>query len=158
MQWLVIDTATQSVLGWTRSGKATEMPQAPEGRSFVEATDEMIQAVEDARRDAAGRGVHPILTDKGVGLPPDTRPRIRIEADRSSAEVGEDVTLTATMLDNPRFTGSQVVEGLGGRLLRFNFVDGVATRVIKLQASGRFEIASTRDVVLESKLDLTGVE
>jgi hypothetical protein len=162
MQWLIVDSATRSIVGWHRSPKAKELPAAQNGQEFVAATDDDIAAVESARVEASaqGRAVMPTLVEGRVGLPPDTRPRVAIEASKRSAGAGDSVVLTATATDadGKPFTGQQVIEGLGGRLLSFDFVDGVAQKTVRMDRSGKFELASTREVLIETKLDLTVIE
>lgn len=160
MQWLIVQNG--SIVGWHRSPKAKELPAAQNGQEFVEATDEDIAALEAARAQASaqGRAVLPVIVDGRIELPADMRPRIVLEASKRSAGAGESVVLTATATDadGKPFTGQQVIEGLGGRLLSFDFVDGVAQKTVRMDRSGKFEIASTKDVLVESTLDLTVIE
>lgn len=167
MQWIEVDSATGEVVGWVRSGKATSLPPAPPGRELVEADDAMIAQYESlsdqlraARRSARVRRVGGVLS-----VPEDTRHRVRVEVDKTfvSADGTDMVTLTITALrpdGTPRtaFTSTVDFETLGGRVLRLDFVNGVATKTVKMPASGRFRIASNDQVAVESEVEIVAVE
>lgn len=167
MQWLEIDSTTGEILGWVRSGKAKALPPAPPGRELVEADDAMVAQYEALAEQlrASRRSVRVRRVGGVLSVPDDTRHRVRVEVDKTFVRaVGTDmVTLTITALrpdGTPRtaFTRTVDFETLGGRVLRLDFVNGVATKTVKMPASGRFRIGSNDQVSVESDVEIVAVE
>lgn len=166
MQWFELDAATGDVRGWTRSSKATALPPSPAGVSLVEATDAQIAEYETLHRQVQGerRSVRVQMLGGALSVPVDTRQRARVEADKTTVVGGADIiTLTITALkdDGSVRTGltKQVdFETLGGRIIRLDFVNGVAIKQINMPASGRFRIQSNDVIAVEAEVEITAVE
>lgn len=167
MQWLEIDAATGEVRGWTRSGKAKELPPAPEGVELVEASDADIAEYEALSHQARTerRSVRVRRVGGVLSLPADARHRVRIEVDKTSVRADniEPVTVTVTALKpdgtvRAAFTRTVDFETMGGRVIRLDFVNGVATRQIRMPVSGRFRIQSNDDLALEADVEIVAAE
>jgi len=135
--------------------------------SLIEATDEQISEYEALSRQvrAERRSVRVRSVGGALSLPADTRQRVRIEVDKTSvlADNTETVTLTVTALKadgtvRNALTRSVDFETMGGRVIRLDFVNGVATRQIRMPASGRWRIQSNDDIAVETDVEIVAAE
>lgn len=172
-QWITVDTATGLVKGWHRSGKATELPVAPDGVEFIEATDTDLEKLSVIQRQiqAEGRvaevfkrsgapsgGSSTTLTNAVLELTRDTRPLIRVVI-AAEIEVNTPVSLTATKVNNQGVTditySDTVITMWMGEPVRLVFVSGVASRTISPGVADSHRIDSNVDFRVEEPVRVT---
>lgn len=167
MKWLEIIEATGQICGEGSNPRAAKLPTPKPGRLVVEATDADVETYRafDHACFTDQRPDRPLYQNGAVVLPDDPRPRFRIAADKATvrADGTDTVILTVTALRadgtvRAAFDQSVVYELPGGRLLGLDFVDGIATKAIKMPQSGRFRLGSTKLAKIETAIDLTAVE
>lgn len=164
MQWFEKDPATNRIRGWLRGGKA--LPADRPDAAFVECTDADIGLYSQLQAQAEQESREPDIRHEGgtLALPPDTRPRFSMTTDKTLVRAdGLDqivLTVTARRADGGvrAAFNQQVVYELGERLIALDFVNGVATRTLKMPKSGRVRLGSNRNVKIDTPADLTVVE
>lgn len=167
MIWLTIDKATGDVVGWTRSPKAKTIPTDTSQHSFVEVDEAKVAEYEAAKMSLADerRLDRPKLVNGQIVVGTDNRPVIDITLNKSSvlADGTDGITATFTALNKQGntatgFNQTVLFETLNGRLLSLSFVNGVATKVIKMPVSGNFRIESNDKVKIKSAASIQAVE
>lgn len=162
-EWLAVDAASTVVVGHRFSSKATTIPDDTAETTHVDTTGTGL--VEEWRnkqtimRDA-GRNARVRWNGTALVIPPDNRPILEItstgtvdpdeDAVLIDADNTDSVTLTVTAKRrngtvNTNYQGNRVVDvDSGDRILtmRFNFVDGIATRPFRTRHSGRYRARS----------------
>lgn len=164
-QWFQIDEATGNVESWGRSSTDI-LPSSPSGKSLIEATDAEIAQYESMRRDMSndGRSGALQLIDGALTAPADSRLRVRVETDKTMVNAGVDsinFTITAIHTDGTTRTDfNQLIPYPmpDGRIFGFNFVSGVASRLIPITKSGRYTLRSNSDVAIESPVEILAIE
>lgn len=162
-QWFQVVTATGDIEGWGRTSK-DEMPDAPEGRTLVAASDADLAQYESMRAAMTndGRADALRLINGIINTPSDGRLRLRIVVGPNEAMVGDSVNFTVTAIDyvgNTRLDfNERVPYSMQGRLLAFNFINGTAMRSVEMARSGRYALQSTGEIALESPVEILVLE
>jgi hypothetical protein len=164
-QWFELDATTGAVRGWARSS-ADAPPAAPAGVQIVAATDADIAQYESLQHQAmaSGQSASVTLTNGVLALPPDTRLHVAIATDKAIAHAGVDtITLTVTALNATGATDTTFNQTIyyalpDSRVFSFPFVSGVASRAIPATRSGKFTLRSTKDVRIDTPVEILVVE
>lgn len=163
-QWFQVDATTRNIEGWGRTS-GDEMPTTPEGKTLVAASDADLAEYESLRAamTADGRADAPRYINGVINTPQDARLRLCIEVDRTVAMVGEAVEFAVTAIDHVGETRQDFNERvpcsmLGGRVIAFDFVDGVAVRPVAMTHSGRYVLRSDSEIALESPVEILVLE
>ena len=163
-QWFEIDPVTRRIRGWVRSSKAQGLPANRADAEFVECDEAGRAQFEILQRQSTddGRDDGVIHQNGALALPVDNRPIARIEVDKTQLFIDGTVTLTVTALrqDGTVRTGlnTTVLYEVHGRVIQFDFVNGVATKTLRMPQSGRFRLGGTRLVKVDAPVDILVVE
>lgn len=138
MSWFAVRKSDNRILGWVRSSGATPADTAE--IDYIDANFEaglvLYNQLENEMM-AEGREVALFRSGGTIVKPVDTRPVASITADKTvvQADGVDSVTLTVTRVDNPTFGGSPRFE-FAGKLLQFQFTNGVAVKAVRSRQSG----------------------
>lgn len=146
--------------------------EAPEGNVVVTEADREAYRQAKATLQSDGRQEQPEWDGTQVVIPPDTRPVIRVtspaevDADLGVAVIDADgvdtAVITITKLNdqgNRQASFNRVVRiMLGGRLVKLDFVNGVATKNFKSNSYKELEIRSNPRFKVETPFVIVAAE
>lgn len=162
-EWLVVRKSDSRIVGWQRSGKATDVPPGDAEKDHVEADLQAYFAAEKALRDS-GRDVEIYWQGGALVVAQDQRPRARITFSKGEVNAdGQDtvdMTVTALNAQGNTATGFNATRKvtLFGRRLKLTFVNGVAVKTLRFTESGLHSLASNNEIQLETPASLDVVE
>lgn len=145
-----IDKATDLVSGWVSLKEGASLPSETPDERYVAGDAAKLDEFQALRDQAVSEGRLPQVMEVGgvFSLPPDLRPYIRIETDKTQVILDgvSSITLTISRLTNDgeidtSFNGDIKLDLLGGRHL-VTYANGIATKTIIPRASGLIEIRS----------------